>query len=128
MVVANPVRPRASPRLSDRMSDPESTPARQRSLPRRLLNRMEVDRAVFFSVLGRAWQFLAGPVTAYLIAANLTAVSQGFYYAFLPLLAMQAFVELGLHTLTVITASHEWAHLSLAADGAITEMRPLVRS
>jgi len=90
------------------------------SLPsrlKRLAQRIEIDRALAYLLASRIWQFLAGPVTAWLIARQLSDESQGFYYAFLPLLATQAFVELGLHTLTVYAASHEWAALSLGPDG-----------
>jgi hypothetical protein len=38
----------------------------------------------------------------------LTAVEQGFYYTFGSVLALQVFVKLGLVTVIVQMASHEW--------------------
>lgn len=88
-------------------------PPVRRSWPRRALNRLEVDRAVFYAVAGRAWQLLAGPVSMVLIAFTFTAEVQGYYYTFASLLALQSFVELGLHVVLINLASHEWARLDL---------------
>ncbi len=100
----------------------------RRSWLRRLLNRLEVDRAVFYSAGSRIWQFLAGPVTILLIAKFFSPETQGYFYTFSQLMMLQTLVELGLHTVIVALASHEWAHLSLDEDGAVTgEPRPLAR-
>ena len=80
---------------------------------RSFLRRLQVDRAVAYALFARAWQGLAGPVTLVLIAQNLTAEAQGFYYTFASLLALQSFVELGLSTVVLNVASHEWARLRL---------------
>ena len=80
---------------------------------------MEVDRAVFYSVSSRAWQFLAGPVTLLLIAQYFTAQTQGYFYTFSQLMMLQTLVELGLHTVIIAVSSHEWAHLELDENGAI---------
>lgn len=85
-----------------------------------VLRRFEVNRAVFFSVLTQAWSALAGPVTMLVIAHWLSAVEQGFYYTFSSVLALQVFVELGLVTVIVQVASHEWAFLKKQSDGRIS--------
>lgn len=85
-----------------------------------LLRRLEVNRAVFFSVLTQGWSALAGPVTMLVIAYWLSAVGQGFYYTFSSVLALQVFVELGLVTVIVQVASHEWAFLRRESDGRIS--------
>jgi O-antigen/teichoic acid export membrane protein len=85
-----------------------------------MLRRMEVNRAVFFSVLTQGWSALAGPATMLVIAHWLTAVEQGFYYTFSSVLALQVFVELGLVTVIVQVASHEWAFLKREPDGRIS--------
>lgn len=72
------------------------------------LSRYGVDRAVAFAVMSRGWQVLTGPVTQLLIMFCLTAIEQGYYTNFLSLLAMQIFVELGLHVVLINVASHEW--------------------
>lgn len=85
-----------------------------------VLRRFEVNRAVFFSVLTQGWSALAGPATMLVIAHWLTAVEQGFYYTFSSVLALQVFVELGLVTVIVQVASHEWAFLKRESDGRIS--------
>ena len=70
------------------------TPPSQRSWLRRLLNRLEVDRAVFFALLARGWQFLTGPVTLLLIAHYFTPQEQGFYYTFWSVVGLQTMFEL----------------------------------
>jgi O-antigen/teichoic acid export membrane protein len=84
-----------------------------------LLRRFEVNRAVFFGVLTQGWSALAGPMTMVVIAHWLTPVQQGFYYTFSNVLALQVFVELGLATVIVQVASHEWAFLDRDARGRI---------
>lgn len=93
--------------------------AERRSWPRRFLNRLEVDRAVFYAIAQRGWQFLAGPITLILIAKNFTPEVQGFYYTFWGVIALQAFFELAMPQTVITTASHQWRHLSLTAKNAI---------
>lgn len=86
---------------------------------RKLFNRLELDRAVFFGLLARIWGVVAGPVSAILIATYFTPQIQGYYYTFASILAIQVFVELGLGTVIIQFASHEWAKLSLNESGYI---------
>lgn len=88
-------------------------------LIRRLLRWFEIDRAVLYALLLRAWQFIAGPVTALLIADFFSADVQGYFYTFAALLALQSFLELGFHVVIMNVASHEWAQLSLGPRGEI---------
>jgi O-antigen/teichoic acid export membrane protein len=80
---------------------------------RRLLERLEIDRAIVFVLLTRGWQALAGLVSLLLIARYFSPEVQGFYYTFASLLALQSFVELGFYLVIINVASHEWAHLGL---------------
>lgn len=86
---------------------------------RQLLRRFEVDRAVFFGILTRIWQVCTSPVTAILIATKFTPELQGYYYTFASLLALQLFVRLGLGTVIIQFASHEWSKLSINKSGQI---------
>ena len=95
------------------------TPPSQRSWLRRLLNRLEVDRAVFFALLARGWQFLTGPVTLVLIARHFTPQEQGFYYTFWSVVGLQSMFELSFYTVIVNVASHEWHKLHRDEQGAI---------
>jgi hypothetical protein len=94
-------------------------PSRLFDLARRFLHRAEVDRAVAFSVLAKAWSLAASPVTLFLIASFLTAQVQGYYFTFGSLLALQSFAELGFSLVIIQFASHEWARLKLDATGRI---------
>ncbi len=103
-------------------SDPVPTVAPPTILPgwsRRLLTRLELDRAVVFALLLRLWQLLAGAVSVVLIALFFTGEMQGYYYTFAGLLALQSFFELGLHIVIISTASHEWARLRFDSRGRI---------
>lgn len=95
------------------MIDRSSSPPADRSRLRRLLNRLEVDQAVFFGIAARGWQFVAGPVTLFLIAAFFTPEIQGYYYTFASLIALQAFFDLSLQYVIINVASHEWQKLRL---------------
>ena len=81
--------------------------------------RFGVDQAVAYAVATRAWKLLTGQLTLLVIVYFLSDVEQGYYYAFQYLLAMQIFVELGLHVVIINVASHEWAGLELT-DGRVT--------
>lgn len=86
----------------------------------RLLRSLEIDRAVVFGLATRAWQFLAGPITTLMIASFFSEDVQGYFYTFASLLALQNFVELGLHTIIIYVTSHEWARLELDEDQQLT--------
>jgi len=94
-------------------------PPRPRSAARRFLNRLEVDRAVFFAICARLWQVFAGPITLFLFAQFSSPELQGVYTAFGFLLALSNLAELGMNTVTLYEASHHWHALSVAADGTI---------
>ncbi|NLF67495.1 MAG: hypothetical protein GX575_00425 [Candidatus Anammoximicrobium sp.] len=86
---------------------------------RRFVNRLEVDQAVFYALCLRGWQFLAGPVSVVLIGLFFTPETQGFYYTFASLMALQTFFELGFSIVVINVSSHEWLHLRLDERGRI---------
>jgi len=93
-----------------------------------LLQRLEVNRGVFYSILSLGWSALSGPGLMLVIAYWLSAEEQGFYYTFSSVLALQVFVELGLAIVIVQVASHEWAFLNRDESGNINgEVRSLSR-
>jgi len=79
----------------------------------------EIDRAVFFGLLRRGWRLCSEPVAAILIAIKFTPELQGYYYTFATILALQVFVELGLGTVIIQFASHEWSKLNIDKSGHI---------
>lgn len=87
---------------------------------RNVLRKADIDRPVFFGLLSKMWGLAAVPVSLLLITKFFTPVLQGYYYTFSNLLALQIFVELGLGTVLVQFASHEWSLLRMAANGEVT--------
>lgn len=81
--------------------------------------RLGIDRAVFYSLLGKGWRVIGGLVSILLIAKFLSPETQGYFYTFQSLIALQVFVELGLFVVVVNVASHEWAKLRLDEEGKI---------
>jgi O-antigen/teichoic acid export membrane protein len=86
---------------------------------RKFLNRIEVDRAVIFGILARTWGLFAGAMTFFIIAVCFTAELQGYYFSFGSILALQFFAQLGLGTIIIQFASHEWAKLKFDKAGMI---------
>jgi len=95
---------------------------------RGLFRRFEISRAVAFNVCSQIWSGLAGPATMLVIAHFFSREQQGYYYTFNSVLALQAFVELGLATVLINVASHEWASLEISANrGILGDERALSR-
>jgi hypothetical protein len=86
---------------------------------KRLLLKLEINSAVFFSLLTKIWGLLAGGVTVFLIVTRFSPDLQGYYYTFSSLLALQVFAELGFGTVIIQYASHEWSKLGFDAQGHI---------
>ncbi len=84
-----------------------------------LRQRLGVDRAVAFAVIGRGWAAISGLVTLTLLTRSLSRDEQGFYFTFNDILAMQVFFELGLAYVLVQFASHERAHLHWNETGLL---------
>ena len=85
----------------------------------KLLQRLEVNRAVAFLLLARGWQFASGIFTVILLTHCLNASERGIYQIFGSLIAMQMFVELGLPGIIVLMTSHEWSRLRIDAVGRV---------
>lgn len=100
-------------------TDVELDEIKRRSLPRRILNRLEVDRATFYGIATRYWKLVAGPVTALLIVKFFSEDVQGFFYAFSSVIVLQTFFELAFPTAIITHASHQWAKLEFGDDGGI---------
>lgn len=86
---------------------------------RALFSALGVDRAIFYTLLGRGWSSLAGLITLWFIARHLSHAEQGFYYTFASILALQIVFELGMSYVVMQFASHEMAHLVWTAKGTI---------
>lgn len=82
------------------------------------------DPHVLFTLLQRGWTILAGGITLLLLPYNLSAVEQGYYYAFASLIAMQVFFDLGFNSVVVQLVSHEIPKLRPSQPGASQETDP----
>jgi O-antigen/teichoic acid export membrane protein len=93
--------------------------APRRGRLRRFINRLEVDQAVFYSLCLRCWQFVTGPISVLMTGYFFSPDTQGYFYTFSSLMALQSFFELGFHIVIINVASHEWLHLDLDSSGRI---------
>jgi len=80
---------------------------------------LRIDRGLFFTLLSRAWQFLAGPVSIVIVASSLSSSEQGFYYTFSSLIALQSLIEMGTGQSLIQFISHEFANLNFNSQGRI---------
>lgn len=85
-----------------------------------LRTKLGIDKPIAFTILARGWASFAGLVTVALIARFLSPAEQGYYYTFGSLVALQIIFELGFSFVILQMASHERAHLEIAADGSVT--------
>lgn len=85
----------------------------------RVRQALGLDRAVSYTLLGRGWSILAGPVTMMMIAHFLSAEEQGYYYTFYSVLSLQIFFELGLSIVILQFASHEMSGLEWTEQGTL---------
>ena len=60
-----------------------------------LRRKMGVNRPVFYTLVGRGWSLLSGPITILLLTTFFSPKVQGYYYTFGSVLALQVFLELG---------------------------------
>lgn len=86
----------------------------------RLRRSVGVDKAVFYSILSRAFSTAGGLITVPLILTRLTSIEQGFYYTFGSILALQVFLEMGFGQVAVQMVAHEAAHLKIDLKSGIS--------
>jgi hypothetical protein len=85
----------------------------------RLKHLLGMDRAVFYTVLWRAWSALVAPINLLFVTAFLSPVGQGFFYTFGSILALQVLFELGLTQLIIQFTSHERSQLEWSSQGTL---------
>ena len=86
----------------------------------RLRRLVGIDKAVFYSILSRAFSTAGSLITIPLILTRLTSVEQGFYYTFGSILALQVFLELGFGAVVIQMVAHEAAHLKIDLKSGIS--------
>jgi hypothetical protein len=123
--IADPQNPSA-PSLHTMATNPvtqcpaQGTTGQFRALVQTIFRILGIDRAVAYTLVGRGWSVIAGPLTIVLIARFLRPEEQGFYYTFGSVIALNIFFELGLTYVLLQFASHEKAHLEWTSLGTLT--------
>src|SRR5258708_11891610 len=90
-----------------------------RQSERTLLKHTFGNRAVMTGLIAKLLQGISSPITAVMVLHFFDSKTQGYYYTFGSLLALQIFVELGLTTVITTFVAHEWARLSIGTRGEI---------
>lgn len=86
---------------------------------KRIASAIGLDEAVFYTLIYRGWQIIAGVGTVLFVSKFLSPMEQGFYYTFASILSLQIFFELGLTFVIMQFASHEKALLKWESDGTL---------
>jgi hypothetical protein len=74
-------------------------------------DKLGIDKAVAYVLLGRGFGIISLPVTLYVITRGMSGETQGYYYSFFNLLGVSIFLEMGLGIVLTQFASHEFASL-----------------
>jgi hypothetical protein len=83
-----------------------------------------VDKAVFYSIILRAFSTIGSIITIPLILTRMSLIEQGFYYTFGSILALQVFLEMGFGAVAIQMVAHEAAHLKIDLNSGITGPLP----
>lgn len=70
---------------------------------------LQIDKPLLFALAARVWQAASGPITIALIIWSLSPDEQGIYYGIVPVIGIQALLELGLLNVLISQAGHAWA-------------------
>ena len=113
--------------LTETGTSPLATPgvwtAIRTILRHRLPAYLGVDRAIAYTVAGRATQACGSIGNILLIVKTLTPAQQGYYYALWSLVALQSVFELGFSFVILQLAAHERAKIHILPNGTIEGSR-----
>lgn len=76
-----------------------------------ITQKLGVDKAIFFTLLGRGLQISTALFTVFFIARYLSPEEQGYYYTFGSIVGIQVFFELGLTQIITQFVAHEASNL-----------------
>ncbi len=77
-----------------------------------ITHKLGIDKAIFYTLIGRGLQISTALFTVFFIAKYLSPDEQGYYYTFGSIVAVQIFFELGLTQIITQFVAHEASHLS----------------
>lgn len=86
------------------------------SLKELFTNRLGVDKAIFYTILGRGLQISTALFTVFFITRYLSPDEQGYYYTFGSIVGIQVFFELGLTQIITQFVAHEASYLKWDKD------------
>ncbi len=89
------------------------------TLPRRLLQKIGVDRSVGYALVARGWTAISGLLSLAVLTHFLSPAEQGYYYTFNSVLGFTLLLEMGLTYVILQVASHERANLEWTASGTL---------
>lgn len=75
--------------------------------------KLGIDKAIFYTILGKGLQISTAAFTVLFIARYLSPNEQGYYYTFGSIVAIQVFFELGLTSIITQFVAHEASHLQI---------------
>lgn len=81
-----------------------------------ITQKLGIDKAIFYTLLGRGIQIFTSVFTVFFIARFLSLDEQGYYYTFGSIVALQVFFELGLSGIITQFVAHEASHLTWNED------------
>jgi hypothetical protein len=91
---------------------------------RRLLSR---DRAAIYSMIGRLWLVLTGPVTIVVLAIHFSSYDQGYFFTFMSLAAIRTAAELGLGQVIIVRIAQLYATAAGSTDASAPQVGGFVR-
>lgn len=80
------------------------------------IQKLGIDKAIFYTILGKGLQMSTATFTVLFIAKYLSPNEQGYYYTFGSIVAIQVFFELGLTGIITQFVAHEASHLKFDKD------------
>ena len=88
-----------------------------------ITQKLGIDKAIFFTLLGRGLQIVTALFTVLFVAKYLSPEEQGYYYTFSSIIAIQVFFELGLTNIITQFVAHEMSHLLFNGNELIGDER-----
>lgn len=83
-----------------------------KDIKRLFTEKLLIDKAIMYATLTILVGFIIGPISMVLITKHMTKETQGFYYTFGSIMALQYIIELGMGQVIIQFVSHEWGKLS----------------
>ena len=78
---------------------------------KKLINKIGIDGAIFWSTLNKGFGFVKGPLNIYFVIKYLSLDQQGTWYTFTNLSALTILADLGFAGIITQFISHEYAYL-----------------